>query len=157
MVFAKFILFFAILATSVFAAPSTALLEARDTILHCRNAALDYKANSLSLDSIKKQISEAPAEVGKSGYPHEFKNLGGLIFDQACDCQTLLEFPVSKNGKTYKYESKPKDNPGPFRGIATADGRIYCGTISHDGEKEKKIKKVTIPANPNVGFFHLCT
>ncbi|KAK4978549.1 hypothetical protein LTR28_005077 [Elasticomyces elasticus] len=139
MVSAKFIHFFAISATSVFAAPGTELLEARDTvlleardtvllearntILHCQNVALDYTANSLSLDSIKKQISETPAKVGKFGYPHEFKNHRGMIiFNEACHGRTLHESPVSKDGTLYKYESKPKDNPGPFRGIATADG-----------------------------------
>ncbi|EFE34119.1 major allergen and cytotoxin AspF1 [Trichophyton benhamiae CBS 112371] len=61
--------------------------------------------------------------------------------------RSLREYPVfQQHHKVYNYNSRPKENPGPFRLIATKDSRHFCGIISHDG----------IGHNPNAGLFHLC-
>ncbi|OCL05609.1 hypothetical protein AOQ84DRAFT_413204 [Glonium stellatum] len=150
----------------------------KDMTLFSRNAALADK--TISLNSVRTQLSTAPAptDKGKSGYPHEYRNLDNLIpmpkaankaksgypheyygpketprerttsTASSVDSTTnLYEYPVQQSGTGYNFDSKPKDDPGPFRAIANQNKK-YKGTICHDGDKDTR--------NPNAGSFHLC-
>jgi len=129
--------------------------RASGPILVAKNVALSPQQNRIPENRVKEQIARAPGpqDRGKSGYPHKFNNLEGIKFPSQNSRTTissttsLREYPVTPEGSGYNFDSKkPKDDPGPFRGITNQKGR-YKGTICHDGEED----------NPNAGRFHLCT
>lgn len=112
------------------------------------NVALTHAENHISISSAKKQLAVAPYQTGKSGYPHIYENLDH--FFHRPEGTTLMEFPIfgvetiRKKAKLYKYASKPKERPGPFRAIATSTDKTYVGIISYNGE----------PGKPAMAGFH---
>lgn len=130
-------------------------------VLVARNKALSPKDNRISENTVKKQIDRAPDPKGKgrSGYPHKFENIDKISFPRqdnqsgsVSSTTSLYEYPVSRDGKPYNFASKPKDNPGPFRGI-TSQNKRYKGTVCHNGvERDPNSGK----PNPNAGYFHRC-
>lgn len=114
-------------------------------ILVSENKAL--KKNEISQNSVVDQISKAPEPLdkGKSGYPHQYHNRDELFRTRTnSSTKEYYEYPVQQSGSGYNFNSKPKDDPGPYRGI-TNQNKTYKGTICHDGDEK----------NPNTGFFHL--
>lgn len=62
---------------------------------------------------------------------------------------SYYEYPITQTEPGYAFDSKPKADPGPYRGIVNQK-KDYRATICHDGEiKDGK-------TYPNRGFFHLC-
>ncbi|KAF8850065.1 hypothetical protein BDZ45DRAFT_208989 [Acephala macrosclerotiorum] len=128
-------------------------------MLVAKNVAHTSKGNRISEPLVKSQLESAPGpnDKTKSGYPHKYQDFGSLIprrpersdsMESTATCTTTTsyrEYPVFQNGNSYNYNSKPKDNPGPFRGITNQNGN-YRATICHDGAG----------TNPNAGNFHLC-
>ena len=127
-------------------------------MLVSKSIALTKKENLISETGVQSQLQMAPGpnEKTKSGYPHRYKDLGGLIprrtdrtesMDSTATCTTTSsyrEYPVYQNG-SYDFNAKPKMNTGPHRGITNQNGN-YRGTICHDGKG----------TDANVGNFHLC-
>ncbi|KAK2746227.1 hypothetical protein FQN57_003349 [Myotisia sp. PD_48] len=143
MVAIKSILSIALLAVTAIAGP----IEQRDEKLRCKNSELSRDENTLTESNARRQLGASPIHTGRSGYPHAFMNFQGIKFSKKCRNRDLVEYPVFKDkSMVYNFDSNPKDNPGPFRVIATADSRLYCGVISHDGGN----------GNPNAGNFHKC-
>ncbi|DAA77092.1 TPA_exp: Ribonuclease [Trichophyton benhamiae CBS 112371] len=128
--------------------PTADAIEERGLLhVQCHNVALPAAAQVIDIANAKWQLGHAPIETGRSGYPHDFLNLQHFRFPRRCRGRSLREYPVfQQHHKVYNYNSRPKENPGPFRLIATKDSRHFCGIISHDG----------IGHNPNAGLFHLC-
>ncbi|KAK2875607.1 hypothetical protein FQN49_001567 [Arthroderma sp. PD_2] len=137
----------AILAFALAGAAIATPIENRNNHVKCNNKALKGHEQKLSVENVQRQLGAAPIDTGKSGYPHDFENFQNIKFPKGCRNERLREYPVFQaEGARYNFDSRPKDNPGPFRVIATAETRLYCGVISHDGEND----------NPNAGNFHLC-
>ncbi|EGD87887.2 hypothetical protein H112_04359 [Trichophyton rubrum D6] len=128
--------------------PTAGAIEGRDVLyVQCHNVALPPAAQIIEVANAQWQLGHAPIETGKSGYPHDFLNLQHFQFPKGCKNKKLREYPLfQRHHKKYDYDSRPKQDPGPFRVIATKDTRLYCGIISHDG----------MGHNPNAGLFHLC-
>lgn len=119
-----------------------------DTTLISKNQVLTN--NKISQNSVLEQLSKAPAptDKGKSGYPHKYQNIDKLFRTRRNSSTTnYYEYPVQQLGTGYNFGSKPKDDPGPYRGI-TNQNKTYKGTICHDGDKKTN--------NANAGHFHLC-
>ena len=53
--------------------------------------------------------------------------------NERCHNKHLLEMPIFPNGKTYKFDSKPKEDPGPIRAIFSNPGKLLCNVIAHVG------------------------
>ncbi|KAI1082081.1 hypothetical protein F5B20DRAFT_578851 [Whalleya microplaca] len=106
--------------------------------------------NKISETRVLDQLSRAPdpKDKGKSGYPHEYLNHESLIPKRPNSASTsYYEYPVTQKGGDYNFASKPKEEPGPYRGITNQD-KTYKGTICHEGNKDT--------GNANHGKFHLC-
>ena len=106
------------------------------------------KDNWISENSVVRQLTKAPGpdDKTKSGYPHRYENKDQLFKTRSNSSSTSYrEYPVMQDNKDYRFDSKPKDNPGPYRAV-TNQRKTYKGTVSHDGDAKTK--------NPNVGFFH---
>ncbi|XTI85075.1 Ribonuclease/ribotoxin, partial [Cenococcum geophilum] len=106
-----------------------------------------------------------PRETGKSGYPHRYKDKGGLFkrsdtknsnsgsrstssaTSVASSTTSLYEYPVQRDGNGYNFNSKPKGSPGPFRTVTNQNKRLK-GVMCHNGDLQTM--------NTNKGFFHLC-
>lgn len=97
-------------------------------------------------------MNRAPFTTGRSGYPHEFQNFGGITWTTSqCNRAKLQEFPVLISGAVYNSDSHPKDNPGPARVIYTLEGqpsgyKLFCGVVAHVGQN----------GNPNMGYLAKC-
>jgi hypothetical protein len=127
--------------------------------------------NRIPGNTVRAQLDKAPnpRETGKSGYPHLYKDKGGLFkrsdtnnsnnnsnsssrrtssaASVASSTTSLYEYPVQRDGNGYNFNSKPKENPGPFRTVTNQNKRLK-GVMCHDGDLKTM--------NPNKGFFHLC-
>lgn len=72
-----------------------------------------------------------------------------LLRRESTDSTSYYEYPVMQNGPGYDFDAKPKQNPGPYRGIVNQN-KDYRGTICHNGVV-KDGEHI-----PNAGRFHLC-
>lgn len=87
-------------------------------------------------------------DKGRSGYPHEYRNPGDEPLFEKEEDKTLYEIPVmQEKGKSYNFDSKPKDDPGPHRAI-TDQNKECQGTICYDGDEKS--------GRANDGNFHRC-
>ncbi|KAK4234482.1 Ribonuclease/ribotoxin [Achaetomium macrosporum] len=77
---------------------------------------------------------------GLSGYPHEFANFQGFVWDfntwRCGNYKPLLEMPVFPDGHLYPWNVNRNaaggEQPGPARAIYAAAGGIeFCGLIAH--------------------------
>ncbi|KAM0424500.1 hypothetical protein ACHAPT_010214 [Fusarium lateritium] len=128
--------------------PAPEKTDPNDRTLVSHNAVLTD--NTISERRVLDQVQEAPKpeDKGKSGYPHQYHDMGGLFRTRTNSSTTAYyEYPVTQSGPPYDFASKPKDNPGPYRAV-TNQNQTYKGTMCHDGDAEKN--------NANAGFFHLC-
>ncbi|KAH7882959.1 gigantin [Phlebopus sp. FC_14] len=123
---AKIIIYVVLAVVPAFAAPAV-------TMYTCRNTAGNFQINAAAAEA---NIHAAPLTAGKSGYPHQFTNQGGIRFPNS-KCNNLaagtilLEFPVFQDGHLYAWNEKPKPNPGPARAIYTNPSKDFCGVVAH--------------------------
>ncbi|KAG8166087.1 hypothetical protein KVR01_004639 [Diaporthe batatas] len=120
--------------------------------LYSNNICLPAKDNKISESRVQAQLASAPApnDRRRSGYPHAFMNKGGLILRrQSTDSTSYYEYPVMQNGPGYDFDSKPKQNPGPYRGVVNQN-KDYRATICHNGVVQNGENF------PNLGDFHVC-
>ncbi|KAI7776065.1 hypothetical protein LA080_005839 [Diaporthe eres] len=109
--------------------------------------------NRIGAKAIARQLANAPSprDTGKSGYPHKFYNEPGetqspqlVRTDSAASSTTSLhEYPVFSDSHTYKYQKKPRGNPGHIRGITNQNKR-FKSVVAHNGED----------GEPNRGDMH---
>lgn len=111
---------------------------------------LPAEENRISETDVMRQLEMAPepTDKGRSGYPHEYQNLGDEPLFEKKEGTTLYEYPVmQREGEAYNFDSKPKDDPGPYRAITDQDNE-YQGVICHDGDEKS--------GRANGGNFHRC-
>ena len=132
--------------------------------------------NTITGTQISSALGQAPATEKNgeanwgSGYPHEWRNLGGLITGD-CTSKKMLEFPLFQKGFFDADKSKKQQAPEGFRIIYTETDKEFCGVISHDGTagkapvaaQKKSGKKPAVAAQDgtlgvtSTGLFHVCT
>ncbi|POS72406.1 hypothetical protein DHEL01_v209200 [Diaporthe helianthi] len=127
-------------------------VKKNDDTLYSKNQCLPDKDNKISESRVRSQLTRAPEpnDRRKSGYPHPYMNLNGVILRrESTDSTSYYEYPVTQKGADYDFDCKPKQNPGAYRGIVNQN-KDYRGTLCHNGEVRKGVNY------PNSGDFHLC-
>ncbi|KAK4203428.1 Ribonuclease/ribotoxin [Triangularia verruculosa] len=124
----------------------------------CHNDAYPNNIITFNFARVLDNVQSFPDREtpGRSGYPHEFKNIQGIVWDfntwrcSRSGYKPLLEMPVFPDGHLYPWDERRDSpngqNPGPARAIYAAPGGTieFCGLIAHVSGNQGYLEKCDV-------------